>query len=48
MTQLRLRHGRRVLIIEDEFLSPSTLKATMFKLGFDVCPWASAEQPSLL
>ena len=40
MTQLPSSHGRRVLIIEDEFLIALDLEATMFKLGFDVCALA--------
>jgi DNA-binding response OmpR family regulator len=37
MTKGTSPHGRRVLIIEDEFLIALDLEATMFKLGFDVC-----------
>ena len=40
MTQLPLPHGRRALIIEDEFLIALDLEATMFKLGFEVCSLA--------
>jgi hypothetical protein len=40
MTQSPSPHGRRVLIIEDEFLIALDLEATMFKLGFDVCALA--------
>jgi DNA-binding response OmpR family regulator len=40
MTQLPLPQGRRVLIIEDEFLIALDLEATMFKIGFDVCALA--------
>ena len=46
MTQLQMPQlpsppqGRRVLIIEDEFLIALDLEATMFKLGFDVCALA--------
>ena len=40
MTHLPSPHGRRVLIIEDEFLIALDLEATMFKLGFDVCALA--------
>ena len=40
MTQLPSLHGRRVLIIEDEFLIALDLEETMFKLGFDVCALA--------
>ena len=40
MTQLPSPHGRRVLIIEDEFLIALDLETTMFKLGFDVCALA--------
>ena len=44
MTQLPSPHGRRVLIIEDEFLIALDLEATMFKLGFDVCALAASAQ----
>jgi two-component system, LytTR family, response regulator len=40
MTQLPSPQGRRVLIIEDEFLIALDLEETMFKLGFDVCALA--------
>ena len=40
MTQLQSPQGRRVLIIEDEFLIALDLEATMFKIGFDVCALA--------
>jgi response regulator of citrate/malate metabolism len=40
MTQSPSPHGRRVLIIEDEFLIALDLEATMFKLGFDFCALA--------
>src|SRR4029078_4504476 len=40
MTQSPSPHGRRVLIIEDEFLIALDLEATMFKLRFDVCALA--------
>ena len=40
MTQLPSPQGRRVLIIEDEFLVALDLEETMFKLGFDVCALA--------
>jgi response regulator of citrate/malate metabolism len=49
MTQLASPHGRRALIIEDEFLIALDLEATMFKLGFDVCALApSAYKARLL
>src|SRR6478736_1876420 len=38
MTHLLSPHGRRTLIIEDEFLIALDLEATMF--GFDVCALA--------
>ena len=40
MTQLQSPQGRRVLIIEDEFLIALDLEETMFKIGFDVCALA--------
>jgi response regulator of citrate/malate metabolism len=40
MTQLPPPHGRRALIIEDEFLVALDLEAMMFKLGFGVCALA--------
>ena len=40
MTKIKSPHGRRVLIIEDEFLIALDLEATMFKLGFDACAMA--------
>ena len=40
MTQFPSSQGRRVLIIEDEFLIALDLEETMFKLGFDVCALA--------
>ena len=40
MTKLASPHGRRALIIEDEFLIALDLEETMFKLGFDVCALA--------
>ena len=40
MTHLPSPHGRRALIVEDEFLIALDLEATMFKLGFDVCALA--------
>ena len=40
MTQLPSPQGRRVLIIEDEFLIALDLEETMFKLGFDICALA--------
>ena len=40
MTDLPSPHGRRVLIVEDEFFIALDLEATIFKLGFDVCALA--------
>jgi response regulator of citrate/malate metabolism len=42
MTKLTSPRGRRVLIIEDEFLIALDLEATMFKLGFDICALAAS------
>ena len=39
MTQSPSPHGRRVLIIEDEFMIALDLEATMFKLGSTFAPW---------
>jgi len=40
MTRLTSPHGRRVLIIEDEFLIALDLETTMFNIGFEVCALA--------